>query len=70
MKQRSYRPIEDAPRDGQPIVGVCGGVEAVVCFDDPLPGVLDAGWWYWDDDEMGASHERPRDQPQKWRPLF
>lgn len=70
MSKRTYKPMCDAPRDGTPIIAVCGGVECIVCWDDPVPGILDAGWWHWDDDEFGPSHERIRDEPTEWRHLF
>ena len=70
MSKHTYRPISEAPRDGTPIIAVCGGVEALVCWDDPLPGVLDAGWYHYDDDDMGPSHERARNQPTEWRDMF
>lgn len=69
MKRYTYRPISEAPRDGTVIAGVCGGVETLVCWDDPLPGVLEAGWYHWDDEEFGPSHQRVRDQPSEWREL-
>lgn len=64
---RTYKPMDTAPRDGRPIIAVCGGVECLICWDDPAPGLLDAGWWHYDDEEMGPSHERVRDTPSGWR---
>lgn len=46
MARRSHLPISEAPKDGNPIIAVCGGVEAVVCWHDPLPGVLEPGWFH------------------------
>lgn len=68
MRKREYRPMEEAPRDGEPIIAVCGGVECIVCWDDP--GVVPAGWWHWDEEDIGPSHERIQDEPTGWRALF
>lgn len=65
-----HLPITEAPQDGSPIIAVCGGVEAVVCWDDPLPGVLEPGWFHYDDEEMAPSHERVRGEVTGWRRLF
>lgn len=68
MTLHTYRPMSEAPRDGTPIIAVCGGVEAAVCWHDP--GVIPAAWWHWDDDELGPSMEAVRDTPTGWRKLF
>lgn len=65
---RTYRPMNEAPKDGSPIVAVCGGVEAMVCWDAPIPSM--AGWYHYDDEEMGPSYERVRDEPVEWREPF
>lgn len=69
-RRHTYRPIAFAPRDGTPVIAICGGVECIVCWHDPLPGVLPDGWYHYDDEDMCASLERPRAQPIEWRPLF
>lgn len=69
-KRHSYHSMEDAPKDGRAIIGVCGGVEACICWHDPLPGVLEPGWFHWDDEEMRPSHERVRSPVTGWRKLF
>jgi hypothetical protein len=70
VTSRFRHPIAEAPKDGTPIIAVCGGVEACVCWHDPLPGVLDPGWFHWDDDEMCASDERVRGAVTEWRKMF
>ena len=70
MRKYTYRPISEAPKDGTPIVGVCGGVEMAIGWADPLPGILDAGWFYWDEDEGTESLEAVRDDVTQWRELF
>ena len=65
--KRSYRPISEAPRDGRPIIGVCGGVEMAVAWDD---GPLAGAWMYWDEDEGGTTYQRAKPQPLEWRRLF
>lgn len=70
MPKPPHQPVTDAQKDGNPIIAVCGGVEAVVCWHDPLPGVLEPGWFHWDDDELAPSHERARGEVTGWRPLF
>ena len=66
MAKHTYMPISEAPKDGTPIIGVCGGVEACVVYDD---GLVQQGWFYWDEDE-GMSYSLARPQPQEWRKLF
>lgn len=70
MKKRDYHSMEEAPKDGRAIIGVCGGVEACICWHDPLPGVLEPGWFHWDDEEMLPSHERVRSPLTAWRKLY
>lgn len=67
MPKHTYRPISEAPRDGTPIVGVVGGVESAVAYDD---GAVLQGWFYWDEDEGGTTYQRARPQPTEWRRLF
>jgi hypothetical protein len=64
-KQHEYGHIDEAPKDGEPIVGVCGGVEMVIfwCEDLPIPA-----WCYWDEDE-GFGGVVKGDVKQ-WRKLF
>lgn len=65
MKKRTYKPIEEAPNDGTPIVGVCGGVEMAVYWEgDPLNL-----WAYWDEDGS-EEFSWPRQQPTEWREMF
>lgn len=70
MRSPSHQPISEAQRDGTPIIAVCGGVEAVVVWHDPLPGVLEPGWFHWDEDELAPSLERARGEVTGWRPLY
>ena len=70
MPRYTYLSIEDAPRDGTPVIVVCGGVECVACWHDPLPGVLEAGWYHWDEEELAPSHERLRGDVTEWRDLY
>lgn len=49
-----------AENNGDPVIPVCGGVGAVVCWHDPLPGVLEPGWFHWDDDDLAPPRERGR----------
>lgn len=65
MRKHSYLPISDAPRDGRPIIGVCGGVEMAVAYDD---GAVLQGWFYWDEDE--TTYQMAKPQPEEWRRLF
>jgi len=67
MAKHKYRPISEAPKDGTPIVGVVGGVEAAVAYDD---GAIAQGWFYWDEDEGGTTHQIAKPQPTEWRRLF
>jgi|DEB0MinimDraft_10_1074344.scaffolds.fasta_scaffold643728_2 hypothetical protein len=67
MTKRTYKPIEEAPRDGTPIVGVCGGVEMPVVYDD---GPVLQGWFYWDEDELSPSFSMAKPQPTEWRDMF
>jgi hypothetical protein len=67
MAKHTYRPIAEAPKDGTPIVGVVGGVEMCVAYDD---GAVLQGWFYWDEDEGGTTYQRVRPQPVEWRRLF
>lgn len=32
VRRHTYESMEDAPKDGRAIIGVCGGVEACICF--------------------------------------
>lgn len=66
--QHQYRPMSAAPKDGTPIIAVCGGVECGIMWDDPAP--LDAGWYHFDEDEGGNTYERVRQAPTGWRPMF
>lgn len=67
MPKHTYRPISEAPKDGTPIVGVVGGVEMPVAYDD---GAVLQGWFYWDEDEGGTTYQRAKPQPEEWRKLF
>lgn len=67
MSKHKYRPIEDAPKDGTPVIGLVGGVEAAVCYDD---GPVFQGWFYWDEDETAISFQVCKPQPDRWRALF
>jgi len=67
MPKHKYRPIEEAPKDGTPIVAVCGGVEMPVAWDDdPFFNC----WNYWDEDEGGTTYQKAKPQPTEWRALF
>lgn len=70
MRSWTHQHVTDAQKDGSPIIAVCGGVEAVVCWHDPLPGVLAPGWFHWDDDELAPCLERVRGEVTGWRPLY
>lgn len=70
MTRHRYFPITTAPTDGTPIIAVCGGVECIACWHDPLPGVLPGRWYHYDDEEMAPSHHLAKPQPTEWRPLF
>lgn len=67
MAKHTYQPMHEAPKDGTPIIAVCGGVEAVVCWHEPIPAL--AGWWHWDEDDM-CPETRVRDEPTGWRKMF
>lgn len=67
MRKHQYRPISEAPTDGTPIIGVCGGVEILVAYDD---GPIMSGWFYWDEDDGGTTAQPVRPQPDLWRRLF
>ena len=67
MRKHTYRPISEAPRDGTPIIAVCGGVEMPVAYDD---GAVLQRWFYWDEDEGAISFEVAKPQPEEWRRLF
>jgi hypothetical protein len=64
---KKYQPIADAPQDGTPIIGVVGGVEAAIVYDD---GPVLQGWFYWDEDEGGTTYQLAKPQPTQWRELF
>lgn len=69
MTQRHrYRPISEAPRDGTPIIAVCGGVECCVCWNDPV--IIPSGWWHWDEEDMCATLDRATPAPTEWREMF
>lgn len=77
IRRRTYHPISEAPRDGTPIIAVCGGVECVICWDDP--GVIPAAYWegppldcwcYWDEDDGGETMTPIRSPLSGWRRLF
>ena len=67
MPKHQYKLIGDAPTDGTPIIGVCGGVEMCVAYDN---GPVQQGWFYWDEDEGEISFQIARPQPTEWRKLF
>lgn len=67
MAKHTYRPISEAPTDGTPIIGVCGGVEMAVAYED---GPILKGWFYWDEDEGGTTPQLAKPQPEIWRQLF
>lgn len=67
MAKHSYRDMAEAPKDGTPIVAVCGGVEMAIAWDD---GPLANCWMYFDEDEGGTTYERVRDEPSGWRRMF
>jgi hypothetical protein len=67
MPSYSYRSMDDAPKDGTPIIAVVGGVEMAVAWDDP--GFIDAGWFYFDEDEGGTTYERAKGDVRGWREL-
>jgi hypothetical protein len=67
MPKHSYKPISEAPKDGTPIVGVCGGIETAVAYDD---GAVIQGWFYWDEDEGGTTFQFAKPQPTEWRHMF
>ena len=67
MRKHKYKPISDAPKNGVPIIGVCGGVEMAVAFDD---GPIFQAWMYWDEEEGGTTYQKANPQPTEWRDLF
>lgn len=67
MRKHSYRPISEAPTNGTPIIGVCGGVEMPVAYDD---GPICQGWFYWDEEDGGTTSQLVKPQPTEWRRLF
>lgn len=67
MTKHIYRPISEAPRDGTPIIGVVGGVESAIAYDD---GAIVQGWFYWDEEEGGTTYQIAKPQPKEWRQLF
>ena len=67
MRRQTYRPISEAPKDGTPIVGVVGGVEMPVAYDD---GAVLQGWFYWDEDDGEISFQIAKPQPEEWRRMF
>lgn len=70
MPKHVYRPISEAPKDGTPIIGVCGGVEMAVAYDDGSPVPDLGGWFYWDEDEGVTTYQKAKPQPTEWRRLF
>ena len=69
MTRHTYRPIEEAPRDGTPLIGVCGGVECCVVWDDH-GGWMPPAWYHWDEDDLAPAMAPARDQPTRWRAMF
>jgi hypothetical protein len=67
MKRHTYRPMSEAPRDGTPIVAVCGGVEMPVYWGADFPG--GGAWVYFDEDEDDGGYARVRSEPTGWRPM-
>ncbi len=67
MTKHIYRPISEAPRDGTPIIGVVGGVESAIAYDD---GAVVQGWFYWDEEEGETTYQIAKPQPKEWRQLF
>jgi len=68
----TYRPMTEAPRDGTPIIAVCGGVEMAVVWGDLGTGIdgTDPGrWYYFDEDDGGNTWERVRGDMRGWRPM-
>jgi len=63
MKQYTYKPMIEAPKDGTPIIAVCSGVEMGVMWEGAIND-----WCYFDEDE-GSTFEPARD-PRGWRPMF
>ena len=61
-----YRPIDEAPKDGTPIVAVCGGVEMAVAWE----GAPLNFWAYWDEEEEMPTFQKAKPQPAQWRSLF
>ena len=68
MAKYVYNPMESAPKDGTPIIAICGGVEMAIMWDDP--GFIDAGWFYFDEDDGGNPLERVRGEVTGWRKMF
>lgn len=67
MARHTCQPIADAPRDGRPIIAVCGGVEMAVAFDDRPEANC---WFYWDEEEGGMTWQKAKPQPDRWRRMF
>ena len=70
MPRYEYETMDTAPKDGTPIVGVCGGVEMAIGWVDPLPGILDAGWFFFDEEEGYDGMEAVRSDVTGWRKLY
>lgn len=67
MRKYRYLPINDAPTNGTPIIGVCGNVEMAVAYDN---GPIQSGWFYWDEEDGGITSQLAAPQPHEWRRLF
>jgi hypothetical protein len=60
--------MTESPKDGTPIIAVCGGVECAVIWDGD--SVLGEGWFHFDEDEGGNTYQRVKGEPSEWRKLF
>ena len=67
MTRYESKPMSAAPKDGTPIIAVCGGVEMAIAWDD-VP--ILSGWVYWDEDDGGITWERVKSEPTGWRRMF
>lgn len=65
MGRYTYKPMDEAPKDGTPIIAVCGGVEMAVIWD----GEILQDWSYFDEDDGGCLFQIAKDT-RGWRKMF
>ncbi len=67
MTRHTYAPMDSAPKDGEPIIAVCGGVECTVYWDD---NPYLACWCWWDEDDGGDTGLPVKGDLTGWLSLF